>query len=73
MGIQVISRDDKPEYAVIPWEQYQALTQQDPSQYEGRLKLLSKVDANLIKLLADIADQGLGNACPRAFAQLQQL
>lgn len=25
MEIQVISRDDKPEYAVIPWEQYQAL------------------------------------------------
>ncbi|MDD1976902.1 MULTISPECIES: helix-turn-helix transcriptional regulator [Pseudomonas] len=25
MGIQVISRDGQPEYAVVPWEQYQAL------------------------------------------------
>lgn len=25
MGVQVISRDGKPEYAVLPWEQYQAL------------------------------------------------
>jgi DNA-binding XRE family transcriptional regulator len=25
MGLQVISRDGKPEYAVLPWEQYQAL------------------------------------------------
>ena len=27
MGIQVISRDGQPEYAVVPWEQYQALLQ----------------------------------------------
>lgn len=25
MGIQVISRDGQPEYAVVPWDQYQAL------------------------------------------------
>lgn len=25
MGVQVISRDGKPEYAVLPWDQYQAL------------------------------------------------
>lgn len=25
MGIQVISRDGQPEYAVVPWAQYQAL------------------------------------------------
>lgn len=25
MGIQVISRDGQPEYAVVPWEQYQQL------------------------------------------------
>lgn len=25
MGIQVISRDGQPEYAVVPWEHYQAL------------------------------------------------
>ncbi|MFJ4068525.1 multiprotein-bridging factor 1 family protein [Pseudomonas sp. NPDC089996] len=25
MGIQVINRDGQPEYAVVPWEQYQAL------------------------------------------------
>lgn len=25
MGIQVITRDGQPEYAVVPWEQYQAL------------------------------------------------
>jgi len=25
MGVQVISRDGQPEYAVLPWEQYQAL------------------------------------------------
>jgi len=25
MDIQVISRDGKPEYAVVPWERYQAL------------------------------------------------
>jgi len=25
MGVQVISRDGKPEYAVLPWEQYQKL------------------------------------------------
>jgi len=25
MGIQVISRDGQPEYAVVPWEQYQTL------------------------------------------------
>ncbi|HDS1819422.1 TPA: helix-turn-helix transcriptional regulator [Pseudomonas putida] len=25
MGIQVICRDGQPEYAVVPWEQYQAL------------------------------------------------
>lgn len=25
MGVQVISRDGQPEYAVVPWEQYQAL------------------------------------------------
>ena len=25
MEIQVISRDGQPEYAVVPWEQYQAL------------------------------------------------
>jgi len=25
MGVQVISRDGKPEYAVLPWEHYQAL------------------------------------------------
>ncbi|ATB64409.1 helix-turn-helix domain-containing protein [Pseudomonas mosselii] len=25
MGIQVISRDGQPEYAVVPWEQYQKL------------------------------------------------
>ncbi|PWB36081.1 transcriptional regulator [Pseudomonas sp. SDI] len=25
MGIQVISREGQPEYAVVPWEQYQAL------------------------------------------------
>ncbi|WP_313300945.1 helix-turn-helix transcriptional regulator [Pseudomonas sp.] len=27
MGIQVISRDGQPEYAVVPWAQYQALLQ----------------------------------------------
>ena len=27
MGVQVISRDGKPEYAVVPWDQYQALLQ----------------------------------------------
>ncbi len=25
MGVQVIERDGKPEYAVLPWEEYQAL------------------------------------------------
>ncbi|MGB3124147.1 MAG: helix-turn-helix transcriptional regulator [Pseudomonas sp.] len=25
MDIQIISRDGKPEYAVLPWDQYQAL------------------------------------------------
>lgn len=27
MDIQVISRDGQPEYAVVPWQQYQALLQ----------------------------------------------
>ena len=33
MGIQVISRDGQPEYAVVPWAQFQALLKaagQDP-------------------------------------------
>jgi hypothetical protein len=25
MSVQVIMRDGKPEYAVLPWEEYQAL------------------------------------------------
>ncbi|QCI11230.1 helix-turn-helix transcriptional regulator [Pseudomonas putida] len=38
MGIQVISRDGQPEYAVVPWEQYQALLKaagQAPAVVEG--------------------------------------
>ncbi|WPO98932.1 helix-turn-helix domain-containing protein [Pseudomonas sp. HR96] len=27
MDIQVISRDGQPEYAIVPWDQYQALLQ----------------------------------------------
>ncbi len=39
MDIQVISRDGQPEYAVVPWEQYQALLQaagQAPAPAEGK-------------------------------------
>ncbi|MHC6224507.1 helix-turn-helix domain-containing protein [Pseudomonas sp. X10] len=38
MGIQVISRDGQPEYAVVPWEQYQALLKaagQAPASIDG--------------------------------------
>ncbi|MBF8731493.1 MULTISPECIES: helix-turn-helix domain-containing protein [Pseudomonas] len=39
MGIQVISRDGQPEYAVVPWEQYQALLKaagQAPASVESK-------------------------------------
>jgi ribosomal 50S subunit-associated protein YjgA (DUF615 family) len=35
------------------WEQYQGLPNDDPAQYEARLKLLTQVDVNLDKLLKD--------------------
>lgn len=69
MGIQVISRDGQPEYAVIPWAQYQALLEaagQPPAQFAaqpGNLASASVPGASLPSL-AELAQlrQGKGLA-----------
>ncbi|MEN5303510.1 MULTISPECIES: helix-turn-helix transcriptional regulator [unclassified Pseudomonas] len=50
MGIQVISRDGQPEYAVVPWEQYQALLRaagQAPAEVAGESAQQSAPAASL--------------------------
>lgn len=50
MGIQVISRDGQPEYAVVPWEQYQALLEaagQAPAQVTDESPPQNSQPANL--------------------------
>ncbi|HEN8714546.1 MULTISPECIES: helix-turn-helix domain-containing protein [Pseudomonas] len=50
MGIQVISRDGQPEYAVVPWEQYQALLKaagQAPAEALGETNDHSATSASL--------------------------
>ncbi|MFJ4157131.1 multiprotein-bridging factor 1 family protein [Pseudomonas sp. NPDC089752] len=50
MGIQVISRDGQPEYAVVPWEQYQALLKaagQAPAEAVGGSNEQKSAEASL--------------------------
>ncbi|AXQ49282.1 helix-turn-helix transcriptional regulator [Pseudomonas vlassakiae] len=59
MGIQVISRDGQPEYAVVPWEQYQAL-----------LKAAGEAPAEAV---AESAQQSAPAASLPAFSEVAQL
>ncbi|NIE77218.1 helix-turn-helix transcriptional regulator [Pantoea sp. Tr-811] len=59
MGIQVISRDGQPEYAVVPWEQYQAL-----------LKAAGQAPA---EVAAGAEEQGPAPASLPAFSEVAQL
>lgn len=55
MDIQVISRDGQPEYAVVPWEQYQALLQaagQAPVPAEGKQHDSDNSDTSSVSLPA---------------------
>ncbi|MFJ4055355.1 multiprotein-bridging factor 1 family protein [Pseudomonas sp. NPDC089743] len=50
MGIQVISRDGQPEYAVVPWEQYQVLLKaagQAPAEAVGETRDHTEPSASL--------------------------
>ncbi|MBA6117364.1 helix-turn-helix transcriptional regulator [Pseudomonas putida] len=59
MGIQVISRDGQPEYAVVPWEQYQAL-----------LRAAGQAPA---EVLAETSEGNASSAPLPAFSQVSQL
>lgn len=59
MGIQVISRDGQPEYAVVPWEQYQAL-----------LKAAGEAPAEAV---AESSQQSAPAASLPAFSEVAQL
>lgn len=41
------------------WAQYQALPQDDPAQFDARLKLLNRVDENLRKIVSDYPESSL--------------
>ncbi|MDY0249905.1 MAG: helix-turn-helix transcriptional regulator [Pseudomonas sp.] len=45
MNVQVIARDGKPEYAVLPWEQYQQLLKD-----AGRDKPIAELEPSLASL-----------------------
>jgi hypothetical protein len=45
--------------AVPLWNQYQALPEEDPAQYEARLQLLNQIDKNLKSILKDYPESSL--------------
>jgi DNA-binding XRE family transcriptional regulator len=63
MNVQVIARDGKPEYAVLPWEQYLQLlkdagrekAEAQPEQLLGNLRELKSLREQAMLTLDDVA------------------